>query len=194
MSICRNFRQLNCVINDNIISDILRTRNTYFAHNYALSLHAVEKAQCFNCLIVLFKIPEIACTQSSITALNVLEEMKTSQKIPERILNKPNVQNTIAIIKDVFNRTTYEQLEENTISNPYYDECFDNEHFRVKQFTNKQTTSTQNCMTKILRFVIFLTILGHGTSIILYGLLSKDTVPVQGISFFIFFYSKLVMF
>ncbi|CAG2229765.1 ANKRD50 [Mytilus edulis] len=180
MSICRNLRHFNCVINDNIIGDILRTRNTYFAHNYALSLHAVEKAQCFNCLIVLFKIPEIACTQSSKTALNVLEEMKTSQNIPERILHKPNVQYTLAVIKDALNTTTNKKLEENTISNPFYDECVDNEHVRVKRFTNKQKTPTRNCTIKILRLTIFLTTLGIGTFIILYGLLSKDTIPVKG--------------
>ncbi|VDI52061.1 Hypothetical predicted protein [Mytilus galloprovincialis] len=176
MSLFRNLRLFNSIINDNIIGDILRTRNTYFAHNYALSLHGVEKAQCLNCLIVLFKIPEIACTQSAKTALNLLEQLMMSQDIPERILKKPNVQNTLAVIQNVFHRKAYGKLEENTIANLFYN---DNENFHIKRFKDVQTTKRRNRMVKFLRFAIFLTTLGIGTFIILYGLLSKDTIPVK---------------
>jgi hypothetical protein len=61
-----------------IISDVQRTRNQYYAHNYTAMIHHVEKEQCLDSLINLLKVPEILCKQSAKSALGLLEELKSS--------------------------------------------------------------------------------------------------------------------
>ncbi|XP_063443002.1 uncharacterized protein LOC134723313 [Mytilus trossulus] len=146
----------------------------YFAHNYDVSLHDVEKTQCFNCFIALLKIQDIECTQSYKAALNIMEEMKTSQKIPERILRDPDVQYTISIIHNVVQRKTFERIQDNEIT-------LDNEqlyHVHTKRLTElkKQT----NYLTHFLPLVFLLATLAFGLYTIWYGLFSEDTEPVKG--------------
>ncbi|CAC5387351.1 unnamed protein product [Mytilus coruscus] len=165
MSLFRNLKIFSCIINDILLADIQRLRNIYFAHNYDVALHDVEKSQCFNCFIALLKIQDIECTQSSKAALNLLEEMKTSRTIPERILRKPDVQYTIAVIQNV-----------------ECGETFDNSMANVRPFEyldNKQVF-IRNHKAHILRVVLLLTTIAFGTCIMLYGLLSKNEVPNIG--------------
>ncbi|CAG2229761.1 unnamed protein product [Mytilus edulis] len=171
MSIFRNLKIFNYIINDTLIADIQRLRNIYFAHNYDVSLHDVEKAQCFNCFIVLLKIQDIECTQSSKAALNLMEEMKTSQKIPERILRDPDVQYTISIIHNVVQRKTFERIHDNAI-------MLDNEQLHTKRLTALK--KQPNYLTHFLPLIFLLATLAFGLYTIWYGLLSEDTLPVKG--------------
>ncbi|XP_071176563.1 uncharacterized protein [Mytilus edulis] len=165
MSLCRNLRIFNCIISDNLIANIQRSRNNCFAHNYNLELHDVEKSQCFNYFIALLKIPDIACTQSSKAALHLLEEMKTSQKIPEKILRKPSVQYTIAIIQNAERGETFDTAMAKQSSYEY----LDNEQLDIR-----------NLLAKFLRILLLLTTIALWTCIIMYGLLSENTIPVKG--------------
>ncbi|VDI52059.1 Hypothetical predicted protein [Mytilus galloprovincialis] len=182
MSLFRNTKVFHRIVNDNLITDIQGLRNKYFAHNYSLSIHAVEKAQCYDLLIALLKIPDIACTQSSKIALNLLEEMKLSQNIPERILRKPDVQYTITVIQNISCRETIESTHDNGIAFLNLYDRVDNEQFDIKRSTELLKITQRNRKKMFRQFVFLLVLLSECTFTILYGLYSKETVPVKGLN------------
>lgn len=165
MSLFRNLKIFSCIINDTLIADIQRLRNIYFAHNYDASLHDVEKNQCFNCFIALLKIQDIECTQSSKASLNIMEEMKTSRTIPERILLDPDVQYTIAVIQNVERGETFD----NAMA---YERPF--------EYLYNKDSPRRNLKTHVLRVMPLLMTFVFGMCILLYGLLSKNEVPNLG--------------
>lgn len=194
MSLFRNLKIFNCIINDTLIADIQRSRNKYFAHNYSLSLHAVEKAQCYNYVIAILKIPDIACTQSSKTSLILLKEMETSPNIPERIIRKPFVQNTILVFQDISRRETFDRRQENDITIAQLFECVDNEQSNVRRSTEIQKIAQQNRMKMVLRLLLLLVLIAVFTFAIVYGLFSKgtvNTVPVRGKVYYVLILYKL---
>lgn len=176
MSLCRNLKMFNIIINDNLIADIQRSRNTLYAHNHLLIVHDVDKSQCFNYCIGLLKIPDIACTQSSKIYLNILEEMKMSKKLPKRIFENKNVQNIVAIIQNA--PETIENIPEHAMANVPLYESLDNQLGNFNLFTEPQKImNKRNRKQTCLTFKLFLAFI---TFMIMCSLMSRETEPNKG--------------
>ena len=93
-------------IDTNIIADVQRTRNQCYAHNCKATLHRIEKENCLNSMIKLLKVPEILCKQSAKIALGLLEELRSSDGIPTRILQHPTSEQALVLIRNSFVPTT----------------------------------------------------------------------------------------
>ena len=93
-------------IDPNIIADVQRTRNLHFAHNYKATLYRIEKENCLSSMIKLLKVPEILCKQSAKIALGLLEELRSSDGIPTRILRHPTSEQALVLIRNSFVPTT----------------------------------------------------------------------------------------
>ena len=104
MSLLTNMKSFT--IDTRIISDVQRTRNQYYAHNYTAMIHHVEKEQCLDSLINLLKVPEILCKQSAKSALGLLEEVKSSDEIPTHMLQNPTSQQALVLIRNSFEETS----------------------------------------------------------------------------------------
>ena len=93
-------------IDTNIIADVQRTRNQYYAHNYKATLHRIEKENCLSSMIKLLKVPEILCKQGAKIALGLLEELRSSDGIPTRILQHQTSEQALVLIRNSFVPTT----------------------------------------------------------------------------------------
>ncbi|CAC5393573.1 ANKRD50 [Mytilus coruscus] len=99
MSLFKNMKTYNAMISDQTISNVQRTRNQNFAHNYTVFLHDVEKTQSINSLITLLRVPEIRSTESSKKALADLEDLKLNQRIPERLLQQSSAEEVVTSVQ-----------------------------------------------------------------------------------------------
>jgi hypothetical protein len=103
-------------IDSNIIADVQRTRNLHFAHNYKATLHRIEKENCLSSMIKLLKVPEILCKQSAKIALGLLEELRSSDGIPTRILQHPTSEQALLLIRNSFEETSNRSQDKALIS------------------------------------------------------------------------------
>jgi hypothetical protein len=69
-------------------------------------LHRIEKENCLNSMIKLLKVPEILCKQSAKIALGLLEELRSSDGIPTRILQHPTSEQALLLIRNSFEETS----------------------------------------------------------------------------------------
>ena len=104
MSLFTNMKSFT--IDTRIISDVQRTRNQHYAHNYTAMVHHVEKEQCLNSVINLLKVPEILSKPSAKSALDLLEELKSSDEIPVHMLEHPTSQQALVLIRNSFEETS----------------------------------------------------------------------------------------
>ena len=93
-------------IDSNIIADVQRTRNRHFAHNYKVTLHRIDKEKGLDSMIKLLKVPEILCKPSAKSAIGLLEELRSSDGIPTRILQHPTSEQALVLIRNNFVPTT----------------------------------------------------------------------------------------
>lgn len=92
-------------IDTNIIADVQRTRNIDYAHNYKATLHRIDKEKCLDSMIKLLKVPEIRCKPSAKTSIGLLEELRSSDGIPTRILQHPTSEQALVLIRNSFVQT-----------------------------------------------------------------------------------------
>ena len=114
MSLFTNMKSFT--IDTRIISDVQRTRNQHYAHNYTAMVHHVEKEQCLNSVINLLKVPEILRTPSAKSALGLLEELKSSDEIPIHMLEHPTSQQALVLIRNTLEETSNRSQDNALIS------------------------------------------------------------------------------
>ncbi|CAG2218611.1 unnamed protein product [Mytilus edulis] len=109
--------------------------------------------------------------------------METSLNIPERIIRKPFVQNTIIVFQNISRRETFDRRQENDITIAQLCECDDNEQLNIRRSTEMQKIAQRNRMKMVLQLLLLLVLIAGFTFAIVYGLFSKgtvNTVPVRG--------------
>ena len=85
-SIFSLFRNCDSFCIDNqLVDGIQETRNRYFAHNYDLKIHTVDKSRCITFLIKLLQAADISTTKSAQQALPKLRNLKITESITAEI-------------------------------------------------------------------------------------------------------------
>jgi hypothetical protein len=67
-------------------------------------------------MIKLLKVPEILCKQSAKIALGLLEELRSSDGIPTRILQHPTSEQALLLIRNSFEETSNRSQDKALIS------------------------------------------------------------------------------
>lgn len=98
MSLISNTTLFN--ISSTEINEILRVRNSYFAHNYSVELNEQEKNICFSVFKRFLNIPEINRTKSGKNSLHCIEALRLSQGLPKRILQKPEGRRVLISVRE----------------------------------------------------------------------------------------------
>ena len=95
-SILSLFRNCDSFCIDNQLVDYIQeTRNRYFAHNYALKIHTVDKSKCIKFLIKLLQAADISTTKSAHQALPTLSNLMITESITAEIAQ--NAKDTLVI-------------------------------------------------------------------------------------------------
>lgn len=99
-SILSLFRNCDSFCIDNqLVDGIQEARNRYFAHNYDLKIHTVDKSRCITFLIKLLQAADISTTKSAQKALPTLHNLLITESITSEIAH--NAKDTLTIQMNV---------------------------------------------------------------------------------------------
>ena len=163
-SILSLFRNCDSFCIDNQLVDYIQeTRNRYFAHNYALKIHTVDKSKCITFLIKLLQAADISTTKSAQQALPKLNNLLITVSITAEIAQ--NAKDTLAI---QMNGKHMDNLEEAKRE-------LEQVYARMLHENRREKRSFRQRLRTFLKFIFYLTLIGT----ILYGINTKpsDVIP-----------------
>jgi hypothetical protein len=162
-SILSLFRNCDSFCIDNqLVGCIHETRNRYFAHNYDLKIHTVDKSRCITFLIKLLQAAAISTTKSAQRALPKLSNLLITESITAEIAQ--NAKDTLAIQMHVKHMDNHEEAKREL------------EQVYVRMLhENRKKKPLGLCLRNFLGFSLYLMLIGS----ILYGMNTKsnDVIP-----------------
>lgn len=171
----------NCsifIINIQVVKDVGKYRNDYYAHNFSLGVSTVDKLKCLNCFAQLFRESEIMKTNDGKLALNKLEQLLNT-KIFDSKISKLS-QDASETIKDEIDRKYMKILENSKIDVDMLQKYEDLKHKERTLFISKlKQLSGENKLkfcqywikfNTLVSIIFYVMMLGS----LLYGYYSED--------------------